>query len=188
MTRLLIVVEGETEEEFVNECLRPHLCDLGYRAVDARLMGSARSRERRGGVRAWSSVRKDLLRFLREDRERLVGLMVDFYAMPKDDHRGWPGRADANQSTAAEKAKHIEGGLLEDICLEMGRSFDRSRFIPYVVMHEFEALLFSDCESFARAVYRPKICAALQAIATTFVSPEEIDDSPETAPSKRIEG
>ena len=49
MKRLLVHVEGQTEETFVNELLAPHLLARGYSPVSARLMGNARLRERRGG-------------------------------------------------------------------------------------------------------------------------------------------
>src|SRR5256885_1583241 len=49
MARLLIHVEGETEETFVNEVLAPHLLSFGYESVSARLIGNARQRDRRGG-------------------------------------------------------------------------------------------------------------------------------------------
>lgn len=61
MTRLLIHVEGETEETFVNEVLGPHLYGCGYTQVSARLLGNARQRHRRGGIRAWHAVREDIL-------------------------------------------------------------------------------------------------------------------------------
>jgi hypothetical protein len=32
----------------------------------------------------------------------------------------------------------------------MGQGFDARRFVPFVVVHEFEALLFSDCAAFSR--------------------------------------
>ena len=60
MNRLLVLVEGVTEERFVNEVLEPHLRTFGYIHVAARLLGNARQRFRRGGNRSWSSVRKDL--------------------------------------------------------------------------------------------------------------------------------
>ncbi len=58
MSRLLIHVEGETEEAFVNEVLASHLFGFGYTKVSARLVGNARQRDRRGGIRAWSAVRR----------------------------------------------------------------------------------------------------------------------------------
>ena len=53
-------------------------------------------------------------------------------------------------------------------------------------MHEFEALLFSDCHDFAKAMGRPDIENRLQEIKDEFGNPEEINDSQQTAPSKRI--
>lgn len=63
---------------------------------------------------------------------------------------------------------------------------DTERFIPFVVMHEFEASLFSDCAAFSRGIHRPDIAEPMNAIRQEFASPEEIDDSPDKAPSKRI--
>lgn len=54
------------------------------------------------------------------------------------------------------------------------------------MMHEFEGMLFSDCRRFAGGIGRPDLAAALQGIRDQFASPEEVNDSPETAPSKRI--
>jgi hypothetical protein len=69
----------------------------------------------------------------------------------------------------------------------MGSSFDVARFIPYVMMHEFEGLLFSDPAGFARAVGQPTLEPAFTRIRNQFQTPEEINDSPMTAPSKRVE-
>lgn len=68
----------------------------------------------------------------------------------------------------------------------MGGGFDSQRFVPFVLMHEFEALLFSDCDRFANAIGQGDVADILQAVRAQFATPEEIDDSPETAPSKRI--
>lgn len=54
-------------------------------------------------------------------------------------------------------------------------------------MHEFEGLLFSDCVAFASAIGRPDLAASFQGIRDEFETPEEINDSPVTAPSKRVE-
>ena len=61
-----------------------------------------------------------------------------------------------------------------------------SRFVPFVLMHEFEGLLFSDCGAFNRSVLRPDLEPALHAIRNQFTTPEEINDSSETAPSRRV--
>jgi len=184
MPRLLVHVEGQTEEFFVNEVLREHLVQAGYSVVSARIVGNPIPRGRRGGIRAWQAVRKDILRHLREDAGAIATTMVDYYALPQD----WPGRERApEENSTSGKAECVEVALGEDIAERMGPRFDRRRFVPFVVMHEFEALLFSDPDQFAQALGRGKLAAELHRIRQAFPSPEEIDDSPLNAPSKRIE-
>jgi hypothetical protein len=167
--------------------LAPHLYPRGYHLVSARLLGNSRQRSRRGGVRAWSSVRVDILNHLRSDRECLATTMVDFYALPQTGAKAWPGRAAAAPLSFARKAPTVEAELCADIGAEMGVGFDTSRFLPYVIMHEFEGLLFSDCAGFARGIGHDELATQFQAIRSQFATPEEINDSPVTAPSKRVE-
>ena len=60
------------------------------------------------------------------------------------------------------------------------------RFIPYVQMYEFEGLLFSDTLALAKGVNQGRLVDRFKIIRDQFDTPEEINDSPETAPSKRI--
>ena len=188
MPRLLVHVEGETEEAFVNEILRRHLLACGYASVGARIVGNARQRDRRGGIRAWPSVKQDILRHLKQDEGCLATTMVDYYALPQSGDRAWPGRALAGELPYAAKAEAVEDALAEEIAAHMGWDGPyESRFIPFVVMHEFEGLLFSDCAAFASAIGRPGLAISFQEIRDEFDTPEEINDSPTTAPSKRVE-
>jgi len=185
--RLLIHVEGITEETFVNEVLAQHLCSHGYVSVSARLVGNARQHSRRGGIRAWKEVRKDILNHLKEDPHCLATTMVDYYALPQTGDKAWPGRQRAGGVQFTQKAATVEGALLADISQQLGTGFDPRRFIPYVVMHEFEGLLFSNCELFGQGISRPDLIQQFQLIRNQFTTPEEINDSPHTAPSKRVE-
>lgn len=187
MTRLLIHVEGETEEAFVNELLSDHLKNFGYERVSARLIGNARLREKRGGIRAWNTVKKDILNHLKEDSGCLATTMVDYYGLPQTGDRAWPGRAEAGNLPFEQKATCVERSLLADIARELGGEFEARRFVPFVVMHEYEGLLFSDCQAFSEAIARPQLGQRFQEIRQQFSTPEEIDDSPVTAPSKRVE-
>ncbi len=188
MTRLLVHVEGQTEETFVNELLRPHLLAKGLTSVSARLLGNARLRERRGGIKAWAAVKDDITRHLLADAGCFSTTMVDYYALPATGQKAWPGRANANQLSHTLKAQEVENAVAQDIAVALNVPVQLSRFIPYVVMHEFEALLFSDCQAFAAGVGRAELADAFQKIKDQFASPEEINDSPVTAPSKRVEG
>jgi hypothetical protein len=145
MPRLLVHVEGQTEEDFVNEALRDHLLAKGYDSVSARIVGNARLRRRRGGIRGWPSVKGDIVKHLREDPECIATTMVDFYALPQQGGAAWPGRAEAAQAKSDRKAGMVEDALLGEVIEAMGGRFDPRRFVPFVVMHEFEGLLFSDC-------------------------------------------
>jgi hypothetical protein len=188
MTRLLVHVEGQTEEGFVNEVLAPHLRAVGYATISARLIGRARRRAKRGGITSWTTVKEEIVRHLREDRACIATTMVDFYALPQTGQHAWPGRAAAaSGSDAATKAKTVEQALAADVVQAMDRGFMPARFVPFVTMHEIEALLFSDCEAFAGSLLRPDLNRQLRAIRDRFATPEEINDSSDTAPSKRIE-
>ena len=187
MSRLLVHVEGETEETFVNEILAPHLRQFGYTQVIARILGNARRRDRRGGIRGWDSARGDILNHLREDGGRLATTMVDYYALPQSGTRAWPGRNRSEILAFLHKARTVQDALLADVSIHMGPSFNPVRFIPYVMMHEFEGLLFSDCDRFARGIGQPAIAPQFHEIRNAFDNPEEINDSPITCPSKRVE-
>ena len=187
MARLLIHVEGETEETFVNDLLADHLYNFGYEDVSARILGNARLREKRGGIRAWSSVKKDIVNHLKEDSGCLATTMVDYYGLPQTGDRAWPGRAEAGMLPFAQKSSCVESALLADIAKELGGEYEARRFRPFVVMHEFEGLLFSDCRAFAEAIAQPQLAQRFGDIRQQFSTPEEINDSPDTAPSKRVE-
>lgn len=186
MSRLLIHVEGETEETFVNEVLATHLYRHGYGAVGARLIGNSRLRHHRGGIRPWSSVRADIARHLREDATAIATTMVDYYGLPFTGEKAWPGRDRAAGLPFSQKASTVEQALQSDLSAVMGTSFNSNRFIPFVIMHEFEGLLFSDCSAFSRGIHRPELQTDFQTIRNAFNTPEEINDSQSTAPSKRV--
>jgi len=186
MTRLLVHVEGETEETFVNEVIAPHLYGYGYHSVSARLIGNARLRLRRGGIRGWSTVREDIVRHLKQDSGCLATTMVDYYGLPQSGPSAWPGREDASSKQYSLKAESVQGAMLTDVSNALGGGESSQRFCPYVVMHEFEGLLFSDCARFASGIGMPELECDFQAIRDSFSNPEEINDSLTTAPSKRV--
>ncbi len=62
------------------------------------------------------------------------------------------------------------------------------RFLPYLQLHEYEGLLFSDPAAFAAGIRQQHLAARFQAIRAAFPTPEDINDDPNTAPSKRVLG
>ena len=182
MTRLVVLVEGQTEEDFVNSVLSAHLYSVGYTSVRAHLLGNARQRAQSGGIVPWEIAKRDILDDLLHDRGAVVTTMVDYYAMPES----WPGRAEAGTNqTAGDKAVTVEEAVLEQITVSL-TNFNPRRFIPYVVMHEFEGLLFSDPVGLANSIGKPELSRQFQSIRSSSGSPEEINDSRDTCPSRRV--
>jgi hypothetical protein len=188
MPRLLVHVEGQTEENFVNEALRDHLVAIGYESVSARIVGNARLRRRRGGIRPWPSVRRDIVNHLRQDAGCIATTIVDYYGLPQEGDGAWPGRANASDLAVLEKPICVETAMRRDLATEMRDTNAIARFVPFVVMHEFEGLLFSDCTAFSRGIGRLDLEPKLRRIRDEFKTPEDINDSPNTAPSKRVAG
>lgn len=104
MPRLLLHVEGQTEEAFVNEILQEHLTASGYELVAARIFGNARLRSRRGGIRPWQSAKKDIVKHLEEDPKCIATTMVDHYGLPAEGPGAWPDRARASGLAFERKA------------------------------------------------------------------------------------
>lgn len=168
MIRVCIICEGPTEVEFVNRCLEPYLRPCGISAYGTLL--SARSGRHRGGrVTVDRLASKISLHYGEADR---VTTLVDFYGFQD---QGGRGRAQLEADIAAA-AQAITTG------------YDPRFVLPYVQMHEFEGLLFTNPSDFewAEDGWSEEVKNALLAVAQAFSNPEDINDSPETAPSKRI--
>ena len=100
--------------------------------------------------------------------------------------RRGPEESAPRASEASRTRLSVQHAIRDDLVAEMGHRFDSDRFVPFVVMHEFEGLLFSDCASFSRGIYRAELQGSFQEIRDGFNTPEDINDSPITAPSKRV--
>lgn len=182
MSEVVAIVEGETEQTFVRDQLAAHLSLRGT-TMWAVLPGR---RRRHGGVKKWAVALQDIIRTLREGR--YCTTMFDYYAMPED----WPGRAPARTLVWNERAQHVEAALLRDITAAMGGSFNPTYFIPYVQLHEFEALTFADVEKLGTVV-APLGNRSVGYFTQKFSEilgeaghPEAINDHYGTCPSRRI--
>ncbi len=103
--------------------------------------------------------------------------MIDLYAIAARFPRR--SEAEALRHDPVRRVEFLEQAFADDI--------KDPRFIPYIQLHEFEAILFSEPLGFACFYeHADKQAAALQSIADQYASPELIDDGPSTSPSKRI--
>ncbi|HEV2495810.1 MAG TPA: DUF4276 family protein [Terriglobia bacterium] len=180
--RLHFVVEGQTEETFVRDVLRSELASQGI-FCDARRIKTGRKggKDHRGGLVSFQHLRNDLELWMKQDSgaDSWFTTMVDLYRLPSD----FPGITESRAHTDPIE----KGELLE---ARFSGNLNHPRFVPYIQLHEFEALLFSDPQSFSIAF--PSVSTAqlaeLQAIRSAFNTPEHIDEGNDTSPSKRICG
>lgn len=182
MIELVVIGEGETEQTFVRDQLAGHLVLHGVSAWGV-LPGRHRNR---GGVKKWEVARQDIVRTLSEGR--YCSTMMDYYAMPE----GWPGRIESRRLAWNERAACVEGHLANDIAATMGRRFNPKFFIPYVQLHEFEALAFAEVSQLS-SVVAPLSHSSSDSLQRSFEEildeaghPEAINDGYETCPSRRI--
>ena len=179
MIRVHVICEGQTEEMFVNELLQPVFMRKGIWLVPA-LVGKP---GHKGGNFKFERLKSDVENRLLQEKTAYCTTFFDFYGLPQS----FPGKSDVDESAdVAEKAFVMKAKMTGELTRLLGQDAMR-RFIPYVQMYEFEALLFSDPDAFARGVDMPYIAQKLTAIRDDFPSPEHINNSPNTAPSKRIE-
>nr|WP_306310567.1 DUF4276 family protein [Xenorhabdus aichiensis] len=177
--RLHVTAEGQTEKAFVSRVLAPHLAAFGVYA-DARCVLTGRdkrvSKEYRGGLLSYQKAKADIQTWMKEDRDSNCRFttMFDLYALPDD----FPNYRQANQQDAYSRVQMLEDAFLNDVKDE--------RFIPYIQLHEFEALIFSDPAKLDWEYLEHDTAIASLVSMAEDQNPELINDGKETAPSKRI--
>lgn len=178
MIRVHVICEGQTEEMFVNEVLADAFLPINICLVPA-LIGKP---GHKGGNFKFERLLTDVRARLLDDKKAYCTTFFDFYGLPED----FPGKEQAKAKVGMpQKADCLLAALTERLQSTLGEN-PLKRFIPYVQMYEFEGLLFSHPERLARGINQADLGTYLQKIRDAFDSPEEINNSPDTAPSKRI--
>jgi hypothetical protein len=190
--RVNFIVEGQTEETFVRRILMESLAKSGIYVNGARSVETGRKRINkqniikpgkqktifRGGMPSFDKIKRDIERWLVEDRKAYLTTMFDLYALSSD----FPKYDSAIKvKDPYQRVKILEDALKTEI--------SNSNFIPYIQLHEFEGLLFSDVkimDDVLTPYHDYSKFEELKAIRKQFNTPEEINDGIETAPSKRI--
>lgn len=180
MVRVHIICEGQTEETFVKHLLQPDFSNRDIHLTPA-LIGKP---GHKGGNVKFDRLFTDVRNRLLGDTSAYCTTFFDFYGLPTD----FPGKLDAaTKHNIYDKAQCVQEAVKTEVEKHLGANIVR-RFIPYIQMYEFEGLLFSDCQKFASAISKPNLATNFQTIRSGFHSPEDINDSPNTAPSKRVIG
>ena len=153
--RVLILVEGQTEERFVKDVLAPHFFDRQLFFFPTILV-TKRVKDGpnfKGGVTNFAKFQNDAQRLLNGSGDALVTMLLDYYRLPTD----FPGMESRPMNgTALQRVTHVEMAIAQHFG-------SLPNLLPFLVLHEFEA------------------------IRASVATPEEINERPEHAPSKRIE-
>ena len=179
MKRIIIIGEGPTEQEFCRTVLLPHFAVKNIAVYHPVIKKSGR------GIVSWKVLRKQIENHLRQDSNAMVTTLIDYYGIHKRHaFSGWEdAQAIVNKS---ERVDHLEAEMNNSISEAL-----RHRFIAYIQLHEFEALLFNIPEVLRRNFTEDELTTDhYQELKTTIAqhpNPEEINNNPKTAPSKRLE-
>lgn len=174
MKNVYIYCEGQTEEAFINEILYPYFIKMDI-AVYPIVCTTKRttSRKYRGGVNDYNKIKRELTMLCKTHPNEYVTTMFDYYAMP--DNTPEIGLHDPN---IYERIGKIEAAVNRDI--------GQANCMFHFMLHEFEAILFSNPESF-ELIAETDVVDKIRKIRESYPTPEHINNSPETAPSKRLE-
>lgn len=175
MRRLVFIVEGRSEERFINKILIPYLSardGLQGIPMHAQQLVTNRKKLIHGGNVSFGKFANDV-RNVAASGDVLVTTLIDFFRLPSD----FPG-----YTTDGMKVDEIERAIRESMAVEVSPAV----FLPYIQRHEFETLLFSNMDGFAALDMDEKSLARLERIEQEYDNPEDINGGAETAPSKRL--
>ncbi len=170
MKRLYILCEGQTEETFVRELLLPHFANMKILVTPILV----RTGKGKGGVVSYGKVHHQIDLLCKQDQQAHVTTLMDYYDFPQ----GKNGLAPVRDATdPIQKALNLTKAFQEDL--------GHGNFTAYLVVHEFEGLLFSRPEAFI-PWFDESVASILQKVRDEASTPEHINNNKQTAPSKRI--
>ena len=174
---VVAIVEGKTEQDFINRIVAPYLMRTGIiiTPIQVSKPGS------KGGDVKFSRVQRDIERHLKQRDDTFVTTFLDLYGLKE-----WPELEGVN---AEQNHENMIAKLYEETDIALKKIFEahtvEQRIIPYFAIYEFEALLFSDSKKLANGMGCSQ--RKITTIVTSCGEPEKINNSPQTAPSKRLD-
>lgn len=171
MKTVIIICEGPTEDVFCSNLLSQYLQNSCR--IEIRLLG---------GNCNWQRIKDMAEKALKQQKNALVTTFFDYYGVKTKKFPNWKETLGINKANVRERIEILENGMLEEIDSNL-----RYRFIPYVQLHEFEALLFNNIEVFDEMFeFEQYDRAELLNVFNEFPDPEMIDQGTETSPSHRL--
>ena len=173
--QIAIICEGKTEELFCHQLIAPYMILEG---ITVRPMQISKPGQKGGDVK-YARLRNDLKNLLHQPHWSCVTTFFDFYGLQGE----WSGYVEAQGLYKhTEKYERLTSAVREQVRADL--SMDTSRFLPNFVMYETEGLYFSDSAKLATGLGVSQ--ADVDIILQECGEPEAINNSQQTAPSKRL--
>lgn len=174
---VMVIAEGKTEQIFVEAILSPYLAQKNIYIYATQVTKPGQ----KGGDVKFERVKKDLETHLKQRSDTYVTTFVDYYGI-----KDWPGITEVGpQATPAQISEVVNTATKEQVVELFADQQAARRFVPYVAIHEFEALLFSDEAILAAALDIP--VEDVVGVVNECGEPEAVNNSRQTAPSKRLD-
>jgi hypothetical protein len=164
MIRIAISVEGPTEREFCKYVLSPFLTKYNI-SIDPIVITTSKDKngkKNRGGAVNIDRIKNEVKKLL--PSYDYVTTLYDFY-----------GFKSLDMDTT-----------VEDLETSLYDIFNTTKFIPYIQKYEFETLLFAKPEYYKDLFNDKRLDEDVLKIIDEFKNIEMINNSKQTAPSKRL--
>lgn len=179
-----IIVEGQSEQTFVRDILAPVMASKGIYLYPTQIGRVGH----KGGNVNFDRAQRHIGIFLKQRPDTYITTMFDYFRIDSN----WPGQEIVNRNikngtilNSRSKAQTLESNMLKNINNQFPDCNVKNRFIPYIEMHEFEALLFSNANILAKNI--GVNVETINNILNEYDGiPEEINDTPVNAPSKLL--
>ncbi|MDR1847250.1 MAG: DUF4276 family protein [Bacteroidales bacterium] len=164
MKRLIIICEGQTEQEFCKNILKEHFWDNFQIEIFTPII-----KKSGGGIVKWNILKQQIQNHLKQESNAIVTTFIDLYKLKRD----YP-----NYST--NNVDSIECGMSVEI--------SENRFIPYIQKYEFECFVFCSIDVLKNNYKEAEVTdfSKIEDIIKRYPNPEDINNGIDTAPSKRI--
>lgn len=177
MKRIHCIVEGQTEVQVFSSILQPYI----YEKTGVYMLFTP-IKHTGGGIVKFSKILPELRNHLK-DKGKIVTTYFDYYGINANHDFKYYKEAKIDNTNTKVGVELLEKGMVDSLA-EHG--INTQNFIPYIQLHEFEALLFSSNEGFDFQFDDQRIIEKLNEVRNRYPNPEDINDSPTTAPSKRL--
>lgn len=174
MNKIIIICEGQAEQQFCKEVLYPYFLARGVQILYPVISLS------NGGIVKWEVLKREIIEYLHRNNNKntYVTTFIDYYGLNGFNFPGY----EINENVNTRR------NIVNRICENISREVSSYRFIPYIQLHEFETLIFTDINVLKEWYPEDEILDFEYLEDTVRRQPdiELINDSRHTAPSKRL--